>query len=40
MGTTTGLGFESKLWATADALRNNMDAAEYSQNNGRSETAL
>lgn len=23
------LGFESKLWATADALRNNMDAAEY-----------
>ncbi len=29
MGTTTALGFESKLWATADALRNNMDAAEY-----------
>src|SRR5437660_1687755 len=23
------LGFEAKLWATADALRNNMDAAEY-----------
>jgi type I restriction enzyme M protein len=23
------LGFESQLWATADALRNNMDAAEY-----------
>ena len=23
------LGFESKLWAAADALRNNMDAAEY-----------
>src|SRR5258706_10142068 len=23
------LGFETKLWATADALRNNMDAAEY-----------
>ena len=29
MGTTTALGFESKLWAAADALRNNMDAAEY-----------
>jgi type I restriction enzyme M protein len=26
-GTT--LGFEAKLWAAADALRNNMDAAEY-----------
>lgn len=24
-----GLGFEAKLWAAADALRNNMDAAEY-----------
>ena len=23
------LGFEEKLWASADALRNNMDAAEY-----------
>src|SRR5688500_13945811 len=23
------LAFEAKLWATADALRNNMDAAEY-----------
>lgn len=23
------LGFEGKLWAAADALRNNMDAAEY-----------
>ena len=23
------LGFEQKLWAAADALRNNMDAAEY-----------
>src|SRR5438128_10365695 len=23
------LGLEAKLWATADALRNNMDAAEY-----------
>ena len=29
MGTTTALGFESKLWAAADKLRNNMDAAEY-----------
>lgn len=29
--TQTGaeLGFEAKLWAAADALRNNMDAAEY-----------
>src|SRR2546428_5255673 len=25
----TLLGFEAKLWAAADALRNNMDAAEY-----------
>ncbi|OGI47596.1 MAG: hypothetical protein A2637_01630 [Candidatus Muproteobacteria bacterium RIFCSPHIGHO2_01_FULL_65_16] len=23
------LGFEAKLWAAADALRNSMDAAEY-----------
>src|SRR5256885_4019608 len=23
------LGFEAKLWAAADALRNNMDASEY-----------
>jgi type I restriction enzyme M protein len=23
------LGFEAKLWRAADALRNNMDAAEY-----------
>ncbi len=23
------LGFENKLWQTADKLRNNMDAAEY-----------
>ena len=23
------IGFEAELWATADALRNNMDAAEY-----------
>ena len=28
-GNTANLGFEAKLWATADALRNNMDAAEY-----------
>jgi hypothetical protein len=27
--TTAALGFEAKLWAAADALRNNMDAAEY-----------
>ena len=27
-GTST-LGFEAQLWAAADALRNNMDAAEY-----------
>jgi hypothetical protein len=27
--TTAKLGFEAKLWAAADALRNNMDAAEY-----------
>lgn len=26
---SNGLGFEQKLWATADKLRNNMDAAEY-----------
>ena len=26
---TNDQGFELKLWATADALRNNMDAAEY-----------
>jgi len=25
----TPLGFETKLWAAADAMRNNMDAAEY-----------
>lgn len=29
MANGTHLGFESKLWAAADALRNNMDAAEY-----------
>ena len=27
--TAANLGFEAKLWAAADALRNNMDAAEY-----------
>ncbi len=27
--TTANLGFEAKLWAAADALRNNMDAAAY-----------
>src|SRR5512134_1559020 len=27
--TTANLGFEAKLWQMADALRNNMDAAEY-----------
>jgi type I restriction enzyme M protein len=27
--TTATPGFEAKLWAAADALRNNMDAAEY-----------
>ena len=26
---TATIGFEAKLWAAADALRNNMDAAEY-----------
>ena len=26
---TANLGFEARLWAAADALRNNMDAAEY-----------
>jgi type I restriction enzyme M protein len=28
-GNASQLGFEAKLWAAADALRNNMDAAEY-----------
>ena len=28
-GNDGDLGFEAKLWAAADALRNNMDAAEY-----------
>ena len=27
--TTANIGFEAKLWLTADKLRNNMDAAEY-----------
>jgi type I restriction enzyme M protein len=26
---TSNIGFEAKLWLTADKLRNNMDAAEY-----------
>lgn len=26
---TSNLGFEDKLWASADKLRGNMDAAEY-----------
>ena len=29
MANGTESGFEAKLWAMADALRNNMDAAEY-----------
>ena len=29
LDTEANLGFEAKLWETADALRNNMDAAEY-----------
>ena len=28
-GNGANLGFEQKLWLTADKLRNNMDAAEY-----------
>src|SRR2546425_11247961 len=28
-GTAANLGFEARLWQAADALRNNMDAAEY-----------
>jgi type I restriction enzyme M protein len=27
--TSANLGFEAQVWAAADALRNNMDAAEY-----------
>ncbi|MDD3927184.1 MAG: class I SAM-dependent DNA methyltransferase [bacterium] len=29
MNNGASLGFETRLWAAADALRNNMDAAEY-----------
>jgi type I restriction enzyme M protein len=28
-GTTANLGFEAKMWVAADAMRNNMDPAEY-----------
>ena len=28
-GSAANLGFEARLWQAADALRNNMDAAEY-----------
>ena len=28
-GNGANLGFEAKLWLTADKLGNNMDAAEY-----------
>lgn len=28
-GSAANIGFEAKLWLTADKLRNNMDAAEY-----------
>src|SRR5438132_9708988 len=28
-GTSANLGFENELWRAADALRSNMDAAEY-----------
>ena len=27
--SSANLGFEAKLWLSADKLRNNMDAAEY-----------
>ena len=38
--STANLGFEAKLWLTADKLRNNMDAAEYSRaERGRSPKA-
>lgn len=29
ISTSTNLGFEDNLWAAADKLRGNMDAAEY-----------
>lgn len=28
-GSGANLGFEQKLWQSADKMRNNMDAAEY-----------
>ena len=28
-GNGANLGFEAKMWAAADKLRNNLDAAEY-----------
>ena len=28
-GSGATVGFEAQLWKSADALRNNMDAAEY-----------
>jgi len=28
-GSAATAGFEARLWAAADALRNNIDAAEY-----------
>mgnify|MGYP001611630344 CR=1 FL=1 len=28
-GTSANIGFEEKLWAAADKMRNNMDPAEY-----------
>ena len=31
------LGFEKKLWDMADALRNNMDAAEYKARRARAD---
>ena len=38
--STATIGFEAKLWLTADKLRNNMDAAEYSRaERGRSPKA-
>jgi hypothetical protein len=33
-GNGANLGFEQKLWAAADKLRNNMDAAEYKHFHG------
>lgn len=30
-GSSANIGFESELWRAADALRSNMDAAEYMQ---------